>query len=323
VRDRGRRVELIGDAHEGGRLDQRHQPDPQVGPFRDNIFYQRCGTLRIATSERQAETQRKRLPKQQALGLNLRWVSAEEARELEPSLTPDIVGAIYGPDEGLLDATRLHKALMLSAKAMGVSFERGTVTGLKVAGTRIVGVEMDTRYIETGHVVIATGAWAPDLNAWLGVDIPITPERGQILSLSHTPRALSRIVFGEQIYLAPQWGRRQALVGASKDQSGYEVRTTVAGVSMLLDKCVKIAPTFATATMERARAGLRPRTPDGCPIIGPVEGFSGLSLAVGHNSNGLLLSAITGQIIAAQLNGNRTPIDATPYQLSRFTPSDE
>lgn len=282
-----------------------------------DIGFQRCGTLRIATSEHQAETQRKRLPKQRALGLNLEWLTNDEVLWLEPALTSNICGAIYGPDEGLLNAKNLHSAYMASAKARGAKFEKGRVTGLLTTKAQVTGVKVGQMRISAKHVVLASGAWTPQAAKWLGISLPITPERGQILTISHAAPSLSHIVFGEQIYLSPQKGQ-QITVGASKDQCGYDRRTTVAGISMLLDKCVKIAPTYANATLKTAKAGLRPRTSDGCPIIGPIPDWAGISIAAGHNSNGLLLSEITGRIIASQLTGEQPPIDVSPYEVGRF-----
>jgi sarcosine oxidase subunit beta len=48
----------------------------------------------------------------------------------------------------------------------------------------------------------------------------------------------------------------------------------------------------------RSFAGLRPRTPDGMPILGPVESLPGLIMAAGHEGDGIALAPITGQMIA-------------------------
>jgi len=276
-----------------------------------------CGTLRLATSEQQADSQRRRLPKQQQLGLRLEWLSAEEVRALEPGLTGEVVGAVYGPGEGQIDGARLLAAYVAAAQRHGAQFIPGTVRGLVTDRSRVAGVRTRDRCIGAGRVLIATGAWAADVGEWLGVALPITPERGQTVSANHMAHPLRHIVFAEQIYLAPK-ARHGVLIGAAKDRCGYESRTTLAAISDLLGRALRVHPGLAGASLGTARAGLRPRTPDGCPIIGELPGWRGISMAAGHNSNGLLFSAITGQLVVAQYTGTATPIDPTPYRPHRF-----
>jgi glycine oxidase len=277
-----------------------------------------CGTLRLATSEGQAESQRRRLPKQQHLGLQLEWLSAEEVRTLEPGLTGEVVGAVYGPSEGKVDGTRLLAAYVAAAQRHGAQFISGTVRRLVTDKSRVTGVRTRDRCIGAGQVLIATGAWAADMREWLGVELPITPERGQTVTAKHMAHPLRHIIFAEQIYLAPK-ARHGVLVGAARDRCGYESRTTLAAISDLLGRALRVHPGLAGASLGTARAGLRPRTPDGCPIVGELPGWRGISVAAGHNSNGLLFSAITGQLVAAQHTGATIPIDPAPYGLSRFS----
>lgn len=280
-----------------------------------------CGTLRLATSERQAATQQKRLPKQQRLGLNLTWLTAAEACHLEPALAADVIGAVYGPQEGQVNAKRMVQAYRTGAERHGAVFRTANVLKLITSGNRVLGVETERARIPAGHVVLATGAWAPGAEHWLGFPVPITPERGQLAVVSNPPPALAHIVFGEQIYLAPKHRQGTVVIGASKDQCGYTTKTTVAAITDLLQRGMRISPALAHASVRATKAGLRPRTPDGCPIIGPIPGWAGVSLAVGHGSNGLLLSSQTGQIMVAQLSGRTPPLPTEPYGPQRFAPS--
>ena len=59
--------------------------------------------------------------------------------------------------------------------------------------------------------------------------------------------------------------------------------------------------------MRRTWAGLRPGTPDGYPIIGPEPRTEGLWYATGHGREGILLSVVTGRIIAQLMTGE-TPM---------------
>jgi glycine oxidase len=276
-----------------------------------------CGTLRIATSHRQAETQQKRLPKQQRLGLNLHWLPAEDVRKLEPAISDEVMGAIYGPDEAQLSAAKLVKAYAEGARHFGASLVTDNVIGLQRIGSQITGVKTAATTMSAKTTVLANGAWAPLAAEWLNVTLPIVPERGQIVTATNVKQRLRHIVFGEQIYLAPKPMNR-VVIGASKDNCGYDTQNTLAGITQLLTRGMLLAPALAGTSLISTSVGLRPRTPDGCPIIGPVPGLEGITFATGHNSNGLLLSAITGQIIAAQLINVATSIDSSQYSIERF-----
>ncbi|HET8845171.1 MAG TPA: FAD-binding oxidoreductase, partial [Ktedonobacteraceae bacterium] len=67
-------------------------------------------------------------------------------------------------------------------------------------------------------------------------------------------------------------------------------------------------------------AGLRPGTPDRRPILGPVPGWENVSLAVGHNSVGVLLSPLTGKAIAELVSAGHTTEIIRPFSLERFMP---
>jgi len=71
----------------------------------------------------------------------------------------------------------------------------------------------------------------------------------------------------------------------------------------------------------RSFAGLRPYTPDGLPILGPVEGVDGFVMAAGHEGDGIALSPITGELIAQFIVEGRTEIPLDPFRLERFASS--
>jgi glycine oxidase len=273
-----------------------------------------CGTLRVATSEQQAASQQKRVPQQRKLGLDLQWLSAHEARKIEPALPDHVVGAVYGPCEAQLDARSLVSAYRVAAKHLGVITKQRLVRTLVIQGTTVIGVRTARQEFLAPQVVLAAGAWT----AQLGVEIPLTPERGQIVQAQVAAPPPRHIIFIDQLYVAPKKGK-SVIIGAAKDHAGLNSRPSLAGVRDLTSRILEAMPQFAGASLQAVRAGLRPRTPDGVPYIGPLPGWNGVSLATGHGSNGLLFSAITGQIIAAQASGLQSSIPTAPFEPERFS----
>ncbi|HZS02238.1 MAG TPA: FAD-dependent oxidoreductase [Chloroflexota bacterium] len=305
-----------------------------------------AGLLRPALDDAEAADYRASLDAQRALGLPLQWLDAAEARALEPLLTPDVRGALYSPAEHQVNPARLTTALARAAAAHGATFRLGAVArGLLRDGDRVVGVRLADSDLPADHVVLAAGAWAAACGEWLGTPIPITPIKGQMLAVSPAPGAqsnagappplsggrgsqlppasvgrggrLSRTLYARTGYLVPK-ADGTIYVGATVERAGYDRRVTAAGASALLDALKRLAPALADATLVRTWAGLRPGTPDHLPILGPVPGYRGVTLATGHYRNGILLAPITGELIAQAVLGQPTTLPLAPFSVERF-----
>jgi glycine oxidase len=187
-----------------------------------------------------------------------------------------------------------------------------------VTGVRLTGGEV----IAAGHVVVAGGAWSASLLERLGVEVPVRPIRGQILSLRATPPPLRHVVFCSDVYLAPKVDG-STLFGATYEDAGFDDRLTGVGISYLLLNGIRAAPAYANATFSGAWVGLRPASPDGMPILGAVPGWESLTLALGHSAEGILLSPITGHLIAQHVMNEAPDIELEPFGLQRFAPRRE
>ena len=82
-----------------------------------------------------------------------------------------------------------------------------------------------------------------------------------------------------------------------------------------------VLPGLSDLNVIRSFAGLRPYTPDGLPILGPVEGVDGFVMAAGHEGDGIALSPITGELVAQYIAEGRTEIPLDPFRLERFAGS--
>jgi glycine oxidase len=293
--------------------------DPQYVP---------SGVLRVAGSPEEARHLRARVALLSGYGLE--WLTREAALEREPQLTPEIEGALWSPREGHVYSPRLSYAYAQAAARLGVRIERRTpVAGLVRQGSRVTGVrterviraESGTEAVKAewsaGHVVLCAGAWTRFCAEWLDVRLPVEPVRGQILTLEGPPPPLHSIIWGEDAYLVPKLDGR-VLAGATQERVGFDCRNTAAGVAGLLVAALRLVPALADSTFHLARAGLRPDTPDHLPIIGPVPGVEGLTVAAGHFRNGILLSPVTGRVVADWIvRGSLSP-DVASFQPERF-----
>jgi glycine oxidase len=239
-------------------------------------------------------------------------------------LARDIEVGLWSPREGHVDPRRLTRALARAAEVQGARLEPGTpVLGLLRRGGRVEGVQTPGGPRAAGHVVLATGAWAGEIGRELDVSVPVEPVKGQMLALDAAELGLPFVVWDEGVYLVPR-SPAELRVGATVERAGFDVAPTAAGVRQLLDGACALLPGLARARFVSAWAGLRPATPDGLPLVGPLAGLDGLTLAAGHHRNGVLLSALTGEAVAGWIvQARRDPLLAAcdPARFARETRS--
>jgi glycine oxidase len=276
--------------------------------------YEASGALHLAESEPRAQQLQAKARLFEAESLE--WLGPEALRGAEPLLGPGLCGALWSPGEGHVRSPLLTQAFARAAAELGARIETGsTVTGVRRAGERVTGVETASGSHSAGSVVLCMGAWTPGV---VGFALPIEPVRGQILSLDAPRSPLGSIVVGESAYLVPKRDG-SVVVGASEERVGFDCRVTAEGMGRLLAAAPRLVPALADCGFRSAWAGLRPATPDGLPVIGPAPGSEGLVIAAGHFRNGVLLSPVSGRLVADLLLGKALPEDAAAFRPERFT----
>lgn len=281
-----------------------------------DVQYRRSGLLRATRSEVEAERLRARA--EALAGFDLEWLDAAALRRLAPALAPDLAGALWSPREAHVRSEQLLRAYARAARACGAILREGEGgVGLLREGSRVAGVRTAAGALEAGHVVIATGSWGGELAGGLGFSLPVRPVRGQMLAVDAPPEPLGPIVWGDEAYLVPK--RDDSVwVGATVEEAGFDCRVTVDGVRRLLEAAPRLVPALRESGFQSAWAGLRPATPDRLPILGPLPGLEGLTLALGHFRNGVLLSGVTGEWTARLVLGKGLPDGASAFAAERF-----
>ncbi len=285
-----------------------------------NLEYAQTGSLRIVRGSKNMSNLSKRMQAWQPLGLEMHWLNGAEARKCESILAADVCAAIHAPEEAQVKAARVVQAFARAAELQGSHLaNHSEILGLRRSGKRVTGVyTAHGATLACNHLVIASGAWSAECGIWLDVPLPVNPQRGQILALRQPATHLDHIIFGEAIYLAPKKDGT-IIVGATKEEVGFEKHLTAGGIAWLLNTAIRLAPTLDGCTIEHMWAGLRPKTPDNLPILGPAPHWENVTIAVGHGSVGILLSAITGKSIAELLMTGEIPALIEAFGVERFT----
>jgi glycine oxidase len=282
-----------------------------------DVEYLRSGILRVALSKEEADDLRALVERQQPRGV-MQWVDAEALRRLEPRLGA-VRGGVYSPHLHQVNAHRLTQALAQAAVARGATLRQGvTVTGFMTNGPRVSGVRTDDGRMTAGQVILAAGSWTAALGRRLGVTLPVKPMRGQMLAFPNFSSPLRHILFDQDgDYLAPK-ANGFLFVGSTVEDVGFRKNTTAKGLAGLRRMAASLVPSLAYAEVASDWAGLRPGSPDDQPILGPVPGWEGLSVASGHFRKGILLAPITGRLMAQWLTQGKSEISLEPFSGARF-----
>lgn len=278
----------------------------------DVRFWQE-GIARIATDEAEATTLRSHVAWQRQQGHVADWFDAGEVKERWPTVGPNF-GALWAPQDGALNPVALVEALLKDATRLGATVVQDQAFGLDRQGDRVSGVIGRERY-SAPDVVIAAGAWSRLLTG-LPRPIAVEPVRGQMAALSWPDGVPPAILMSQQCYLVAREG--EAIVGSTMEHAGFSAEATAQGIAEIFTGIGALFPTLAGRRVLRTWAGLRPTTPDGLPIIGQEPKLAGLWYATGHGRNGVLLSAITGRLLARLLAGEQDPDQLNALRPERY-----
>jgi glycine oxidase len=285
-----------------------------------DIEYRRIGHVVPAFSEDAARVVRARVAWQVGRGLPAHWLTATEARELEPGLPQGLHGAGWFPEDHHINNTAMTQALAGAMIRLGGQVRvECAVTDLVRDGNRITGVRTAAETIPAGEVVVAGGAWSGQFEAAVGIPLPVFPAKGQIV-VARLPQPALRHVVYEEIYVIPR-AMGEHIIGSTVEYVGYDKRVTIEAVAGLLGAATRLAPTLGDAEMVSSYGCLRPGSPDGLPLLGRVAARPGVIVATGHFRNGILLSPITGTLIAELIITGETTMPLTPFRPDRPFPA--
>jgi glycine oxidase len=276
--------------------------------------YAESGALVVAADRDDAEELRRLHAFQQEVGLEAQWLTPSAARELEPGLSPRVGGAILAARDGHVDPPAVLAALVAALAEAGVSVRNRTeAVALETAGGRVVGVRTAAGDVVRGdRALVAAGAWSAQGELGAETLAPeVRPLKGQLLELAVRPGRAAparRLIRTPRCYVVIRADGR-VVIGATTEEQGFDTTVTADGVHRLLEAACEVLPDIGELELVRARAGLRPATPDNVPVIerGAIEG---LIWATGHGRNGVLLAPITarrvlGLVAAGERVGGR------------------
>ncbi len=248
------------------------------------------------------------LPWQQAQnGFTVTWKSGQEVAAMEPRLAPGVLGGVEVQHVGMLDPYRFGLALLQAAESRGATMRHGVARGLRFHGDRVRAVQVGDEEISCDAVVIAQGPWTGQAAAWLGIELPVEPLKGQILRLRAGGPPLPYLSWGHSYAVTKADGLVWA--GTTEEMAGFDESPSSEGRHAIMKSVLQALPYLVDAEIVLHTACLRPVTPDGLPILGKVPDKDGVFIATGGGRKGVHLAPIMGRITADLVINGKTRFD--------------
>src|SRR4051812_16203677 len=250
----------------------------------DDFEYDRKGSVVVAETEAELQACAERNRVLAGLGVEGEVLDADALRREEPHVAHDLPGGVLYPGDAQLEPRLATAALMRAAVARGAVVTTGEPVQRIVRGAdgRATAVETGAGRIPCDAVVVAAGVWTPALLQTAGLNVPVTPRKGQIVVLERSPVRFRRKLSETGYVAAVEADEAElqvamvvestpsgtALLGSSRQHLGFDGEVELPVAAAIARRAARFFPVLRSARALRVYAGLRPLTPDHVPIAG-------------------------------------------------------
>ncbi|GIX48558.1 MAG: D-amino-acid dehydrogenase [Candidatus Tectimicrobiota bacterium] len=257
----------------------------------------------------------------QGIGLEAHPLSAAEVQQHEPRVAFRTVGGVFYPQDAHLDPARFVQALARHLAARGVALQEATeVFGFDTVGSRLTRVKTTRGDFAAEEVVLAGGAWSPQLARLLDLRLLMQPGKGYSLTVRRPPAAPRTPLMLAEARVAVTPMDNVLRFAGTLELAGFDFslsRRRLAAICRAVPAYMPALVVERLALVEIWR-GWRPCTPDGLPYLGRTRRYANLTIATGHAMLGVSLGPITGLLVAQLLSGEAPAVDLTLLRVERF-----
>ncbi|ANC45106.1 nopaline dehydrogenase [Pandoraea pnomenusa] len=250
-----------------------------------SVVYEQNGGLHFCLSEKEFSERAARMSAWRAqlrdVAPSTRMVDRSELERLLPAvrLGRDVYGASLGPFDGHVNPLRLLAALQAAFVRRGGTLRSGqAVRAIKPLAGGGFEVTAGAHKTRAERVLISAGLGSKTLGPMVGLDVPIRPQRGQLLVTERLAPLLPLPASGLR-----QTGEGTVMIGVTQEEVGFDLHTTSDAAVRMARKAVQILPDLAKARLVRQWSCLRIMTPDGAPIYASSQVHLGADIAICHS----------------------------------------
>lgn len=280
-----------------------------------NPDYHKAGGVHLCLSEEELDQARALNNRMHnvngALGYGAEILDRKQLDEMIPGLGSDVVGGSYGQHDGHTSPLRLLRGLHGGLKSMGATYASdGPVLSVAKDGDGYVAKTASSTY-HGAKIVLAAGHGNKALGQSLGLDIPIHPEKGQILVTERVDPFLNM-----PTHVIRQTEEGTVMMGDSHEHTGYSDRSTAPVISDLARNAVRCFPILSKLKIVRSWGAVRILSPDGAPIYQESETCKGAFSVNCHS--GVTLAGAHAMALAPMIAAGKLDPDFEIFSARRF-----
>jgi glycine/D-amino acid oxidase-like deaminating enzyme len=304
---------------------KRFEEEMAVEGQKPRIHFRQDGNLFLVEASGKAAAV-KGLELQKSLGCPVQWWSPQKIREEYPLYDPgNLAGGTFCPQDGHIDAHAVLMGYKAKARSLGAEYISGKVVSISVDGKIVTGVMFagDDR-MQGKFVVNCAGAWAAEMAATAGVNLPVVPVKRQVFALDTAVKpegALPLTILPSGLYFRTETGGL-ILVGKSmtEDQIGVDFTWDDKRFTELLwPELAEFVPAFDRLKLVRGWAGLYAvNTLDGNAILGQWPELDGFYLANGFSGHGLQQAPAVGRYLSELILKKPLSLDLSIFSPQRI-----
>jgi len=281
------------------------------------------GYLLVAYTEKEWEQFHKNLEVQHSVGVDSYAVDLNGIKEIVPHINTDgMLGACFCAKDGHADPFHCTFAYAKGAQRMGVDIETyTTVEELKVENGRIRTVRTNRGDIQANVVLNCTGSHAAGIAALLGDDIPVFPERHQILITEPVAHIMNPMVMSLYYHFYVQQTPHGSVImglGDTSEPVSYNINSSWQYLEYNAYIVTKTLPALRNLRVVRQWAGLYDMSPDRSPVIDESSKAEGFITISGFSGHGFMVAPRTAILVAAHLTGQEDNMDIKLFSADRF-----
>lgn len=283
-----------------------------------DLAYEQKGGLNFCLSEAEMSARARTLDAWHAqapeFGTTTRMLDRRELQRRFPGmrLGEVVAGASLGELDGQVNPLRLLAALQTAFQRLGGELRSNqAVTAIRALPGGGFEVRSGTSVAQAGRVVIAAGLGSSALGAMVGLDVPLSPQRGQLLVTERLAPLLPLPASGLR-----QTAEGTVMIGVTQEEVGYDLATTSQAAARMSARALRILPDLAQARLVRQWSSLRIMTPDGAPVYAASPTHAGCDIALCHS--GVTLASFHAGAYARALADGALPDASHDFHHRRF-----
>ncbi|MDH5400544.1 MAG: FAD-dependent oxidoreductase [Cyclobacteriaceae bacterium] len=259
--------------------------------------------------------------KADALGIKTEILNREQAQQLDPSLTLDVVGGVYYPGDAFLSPNSLVESLQNTLQSRGVRFLwNENIKEISIQRNKISHIVTKDKSIEADEFVLAAGNESAALGKMMGIHLPLQPGKGYSMTLANPiemPQVCSILTEARVAVTPMKEGLRFA---GTLELGANSLGINKNKVKGIIESIPSFFPKFREENFstEPVWSGLRPCSPDGLPYIGRSKKLTNLTIGTGHAMMGVSLAPVTGEIISTIIDGKKHSISLELIHPDRY-----